>query len=188
MISVVKPNNLILSYLLTLYTAKNRCIALYTDTRCVTALHSYTAPNNTIQLYSYTAIQRYDSLSVAYTLYNLYNTPLGKPGGRAPPPGGGPHGGPAPLSTSAVLNPARERKSDERAEQRPRLRAARQRVSKSTTSGERSCCLVTLLKCSVRLAHATAAALPIAYTTSIRIEPLAATLLRLAASSEALYL
>ena len=63
------------------------------------------------------------------------------------------------------------------------------RVSKSTTSGKRSCCLVTLLKCSVRLAHATAAALiPIAYTTSIRIEPLAATLLRLAASSEPLYL
>ena len=55
------------------------------------------------------------------------------------------------------------------------------RVSKSTTSGKRSCCLVTLLKCSVRLAHATAAALtPIAYTTSIRIEPLPATLLRLA--------
>jgi len=51
------------------YTAKNRCIALYTDTHCVTALHSYTA---TIQLHSaihYTAIQR-------YTLYNLYNTPL----------------------------------------------------------------------------------------------------------------
>jgi hypothetical protein len=54
------------------YTAKNRCIALYTDTHCVTALHSYTA---TIQLHSairYTAIQR-------YTLYNLYNTPLPSP-------------------------------------------------------------------------------------------------------------
>ena len=36
-------------------TAKNRCIALYTDTRCVTALHSYTALY-TIQLYSYTAL------------------------------------------------------------------------------------------------------------------------------------
>ncbi len=56
------------------YTAKNRCIALYTDTRCVTALHRYTATiqlNSAIQrctLYSYT-IQR-------YTLYNLYNPPL----------------------------------------------------------------------------------------------------------------
>ena len=36
-------------------TAKNRCIALYTDTRCVTALHSYTALY-TIQLYSYTSL------------------------------------------------------------------------------------------------------------------------------------
>jgi len=39
------------------YTAKNRCIALYTDTRCVTALHSYTAQQRytvlyIIQLYS----------------------------------------------------------------------------------------------------------------------------------------
>ena len=29
------------------YTAKNRCIALYTDTRCVTALHSYTSCSTT---------------------------------------------------------------------------------------------------------------------------------------------
>ena len=47
---------------------------LYTDTRCVTALQSFTALYSAIrytaiQLYSYTAIQR-------YTLYNLYNTPL----------------------------------------------------------------------------------------------------------------
>ena len=63
------------------YTAKNRCIALYTDTHCVTALHSYTA---TIQLYS--AIQRYTALyiiqlysaihTISYLLYNLYNPPL----------------------------------------------------------------------------------------------------------------
>ena len=50
-------------------TAKNRCIALYTDTRCVTALHSYTALY-TIQLYSYTAL---------YTIQ-----PLQHPSGRAP--------------------------------------------------------------------------------------------------------
>ena len=47
--------------------------ALYTDTHCVTAFHSYTALYSAIQrytLYSYTAIQR-------YTLYKVYNTPLG---------------------------------------------------------------------------------------------------------------
>ena len=37
------------------YTAKKRCIALYTDTRCVTALHSYTAQQR-YTLYSYTAL------------------------------------------------------------------------------------------------------------------------------------
>ena len=42
-------------------------IALYTDTRCVKALHSYTSRIHYIQLYSY--MQR-------YTLYNLYNTTL----------------------------------------------------------------------------------------------------------------
>jgi hypothetical protein len=51
-----------------LYTAKIRCIALYTDTRCVTALRSYTA------------IQRYTlySCTALYTIYvyNLYNPPL----------------------------------------------------------------------------------------------------------------
>ena len=36
-------------------TAKNRCIALYTDTRCVTALQSYTAIQR-YTLYSYTAL------------------------------------------------------------------------------------------------------------------------------------
>ena len=44
-----------------------------TDTRCVTALQSYTAIQRYTALYSaihYTAIHR-------YTLYNLYNTPLG---------------------------------------------------------------------------------------------------------------
>ena len=46
------------------YTAKNRCIALYTDTRCVTALHRYTA---TIQLNS--AIQLYDT--ALYTIQPL---------------------------------------------------------------------------------------------------------------------
>jgi hypothetical protein len=40
-------------------------IALYTDTRCVKALHIAIHRAYTIQLYSY--IQR-------YTLYNLYNT------------------------------------------------------------------------------------------------------------------
>ena len=43
---------------------------LYTDTHCVTALHSYTAIQRYTALYNaihYTAIQR-------YTLYNLYNT------------------------------------------------------------------------------------------------------------------
>ena len=51
---------------------------LYTDTHCVTALHSYTAIQRYTALYNaihYTAIQR-------YTLYNLYNTPL-PPGIRA---------------------------------------------------------------------------------------------------------
>jgi len=52
------------------YTAKIRSIALYTDTRCVTALHSYTA---TIQLY---IIQLYSA-----TLYNLYNPPLAQQAG-----------------------------------------------------------------------------------------------------------
>ena len=37
------------------YTAKNRCIALYTDTHCVTALQSYTAIQR-YTLYSYTAL------------------------------------------------------------------------------------------------------------------------------------
>jgi hypothetical protein len=50
------------------YTAKNRCIALYTDTRCVTALHSYTA---TIQLY---IIQLYSAIH--------YTQPLQSPSGR----------------------------------------------------------------------------------------------------------
>ena len=48
---------------------------LYTDTHCVTALHSYTAIQRYTALYNaihYTAIQR-------YTLYNLYNTPLPPP-------------------------------------------------------------------------------------------------------------
>ena len=55
------------------YTAKKRCIALYTDTRCVTALHSYTATiqlNSAIQrctLYSYTAL---------YTINTTSTTPL----------------------------------------------------------------------------------------------------------------
>ena len=42
---------------------------LYTDTRCVTALHSYTALYSAIH---YTAIQPIHR----YTLYNLYNIPL----------------------------------------------------------------------------------------------------------------
>ena len=56
------------------YTAKNRCIALYTDTHCVTALHSYTA---TIQLYS--AIQRYTlySYTALYTIQPVQH-PSGK--------------------------------------------------------------------------------------------------------------
>ena len=49
-------------------TAKNRCIALYTDTRCVTTLHSYTALY-TIQLY--TAIQLYSAIH-----YTTSTTPL----------------------------------------------------------------------------------------------------------------
>ena len=47
------------------YTAKFRSIALYTDTRCVTALHSYTAIHRHTR-YSCTALY----------LYNLYNHPL----------------------------------------------------------------------------------------------------------------
>ena len=50
------------------YTAKKRCIELYTDTRCLTALHSYTAIQRCTALY---IIQLYSA-----TLYNLYNPPL----------------------------------------------------------------------------------------------------------------
>ena len=49
-------------------TAKNRCIALYTDTRCVTALHSYTALY-TIQLYSYTSLYTIQPLQHPSDLY-----------------------------------------------------------------------------------------------------------------------
>ena len=53
------------------YTAdyKTRCIALYTDTRCVTALHSYTAEQRYTALY---IIQLYSAIH--YT--TLYNPPL----------------------------------------------------------------------------------------------------------------
>jgi hypothetical protein len=53
------------------YTRKNRCIALYTDTRCVTALHSYTAQQRYTALY---IIQLYSAIH--YTTSTLYNPPL----------------------------------------------------------------------------------------------------------------
>ena len=55
-------------------TAKNRCIALYTDTRCVTALHSYTALYSAIH---YTAIQLYIAIH-----YTTSTTPLCQAQGR----------------------------------------------------------------------------------------------------------
>ena len=50
------------------YTAKNRCIALYTDTHCVTALQSYTAIQRDTTLYS---IQLYSAIH-----YTTSTTPL----------------------------------------------------------------------------------------------------------------
>ena len=50
------------------YTAKFRCIALYTDTHCVTALHSYTATQRYTALY---IIQLYSAIH-----YTTSTTPL----------------------------------------------------------------------------------------------------------------
>ena len=50
------------------YTAKKRCIELYTDTRCLTALHSYTAIQRCTALY---IIQLYSAIH-----YTTSTTPL----------------------------------------------------------------------------------------------------------------